>query len=384
MPRNLQTMQIKASNARDFENLTMVQDAAHRYGRIRVLGKRAVCALTLRGALVEGEDSSTVEAPSLVPRWTAKDETDYKLGAGPENDDPVAHDLARTADRFVSVYQDFGAPDDWDHNLGDAAPDLTNLGELEPARTSTPASGVFAQRARRRTLPFVPIQSDEEGPFTGPMAWVYDETESKYVAAKARSIAGWGLKDDWGLRLEGNPNHILALNRFEDAAASEHDPLFDYDRLVATIAIETDQRLELVYETGEIAGAEWKPSDGELVIEDDTAELWYAARNTVVEVDRDGKLLTTSKEELTTIRNDVRQLYRWMAGAIARYVNARGRADLTRRGWHPYTHTVGVILTVIEEKGASHQIQAPITSVQYAVSEEGGEPQTIIRAGFAR
>lgn len=384
MPRNPQQISFRAVGARSFDSLTVVADHGQRYGRIRVVGRRAVCAVTLRGRISgTGESSEPSENPSLVPLWTEEQETAYKAGSSEEGADSIKHDLARTADKFASVYQDYGAPEDWDHNEGGAAPVIdTDTGLLEQ-RNSSPASGVFGQRKVRRTLSFVPIE-DAEGKFLDPEAWIYDEEAERYITAQAAGCNVLALQNGWGLRLEANPNHLLALDHFDGAEETEVDPKYDHEKIVMTIAFETDKRLELVYETGERAGAEWKPSDGELVIHDDSAELWFAAPQTVKEIDQNGKLIVVEGEGQVELRNDIKQLYRWMAGAIGRYVNNRGRADLGLRGWHPYTHTVGNILTVVEERGARHQIQAPITSVQYAVAEGGAGTQTIIRAGFAR
>ena len=381
MPQNPRTLNIRAIDARDFENLTIVRDAAQRYGRIRVMGKRIVCAMTLRGPLAEGGDETT---PNLVPLWSAGRETEYKAGTGTASDEAELHDKARGADKFVSVYQDFGAPANWDHNGGDAAPLVnTATGELIERITSAPG-GIFAQGQMRKTLSFLPFQEDS-GSFMAPQLWVYDEENARYITADQAGLAITGPKGQWGVRLGAFPNHKVALNHFDPSVyPTVTDPIYDYDKMVVTIAIETDQRLELVYETGEIAGSVWKPSDGELVIQDDMAELWYAAKNTIIEVDQDGKLVPLPGDSLTILRNDAVRLYRWMAGAIGRYVNARGRADLTMRGWNPYTHAVGVILAVVDEAGDSHQIQAPITSVEYGVSPDGSGTQTIIRAGFAR
>lgn len=382
MPKNPQTVTIKATAARDFENLTIVRDAAQRYGRIRVLGKRIVCALSLRGPKAEGGNADT---PNLVKLWSAVLDTAYEAGGGEQVSDPAEHDLARTADKFAGVYQDYGAPDDWNHNEGAAAPIVNpSTGELTERPPFTPGSGFFAQDVVRKTLSFVPIQ-DDDGKFMEPQAWVYDPDEERYVSAKAAGCNGMALQSEWGLRVEANPNHLLAKDHFMGAVAGTAvDPKYDYEKMVITIAIETDQRIELIYETGEIAGSEWKPSNGELVIEDDTAELWYVAPGTVTQVDQNGKLVKVAGEKNIVVRNDVKQLYRWMAGAIGRYVNARGRADLTMRGWNPYTHAVGAILSVVDERGDSSTIQAPITSVEYGVSQDGSGTVTVIKAGFAR
>jgi hypothetical protein len=114
---------------------------------------------------------------------------------------------------------------------------------------------------------------------------------------------------DWGVFLQATPNHLLALNHWSGATDSGTDPLYDYSKLIATIALETDQRLELTYELPEGDG-----STMDIVARD--AELWVLAPNTVVGV-TPGGVLKVSPPYAWTIRNDAERLSFVMAGAIA-------------------------------------------------------------------
>jgi hypothetical protein len=52
------------------------------------------------------------------------------------------------------------------------------------------------------------------------------------------------------------------------------------------------------------------------------------------------------------------------------------------RRLQPWTGLIGQILTVVDEGGGVHEIQAPITMVDFVIG--GPEPVMIVRTGFAR
>ena len=182
---------------------------------------------------------------------------------------------------------------------------------------------------------------------------------------------------DWRIHVNASPNHLLARNHWTSAAATAIEPLYDWQTLVATVAIETDQRLEL---SSVIKDA--RPSDGVMVIHDDSAELWYLAPNTAVMVAGNGNLLRSPGRQVV-LRNDADRLALILAGAIARYGRPRARAEIVYRGLLPMGHLLGNILTVVEQPGSDAlNIQAPITAVEWEMV--GGRPTTTVRAGFAR
>ena len=185
------------------------------------------------------------------------------------------------------------------------------------------------------------------------------------------------LPDEWGVRIGASPNHRMAKGHWPDGLDTDREPEFDYDRMVATIAFETDQHVELIADANRLLGVEWTPSDGELLIDDETAECWLAAPETVFGVDVTGKLLATPSDRGIILRNDIQQLWLWMAGAISRYLTPRAQAEVVFLGWGKWNLFLGTILTTLDEGGTVHQIQSPTTSVQWSVE---GEAATIVRA----
>jgi hypothetical protein len=371
-PFNGQEIRI-AADTQDSNVVTkIIRSNDQRYKRIRIVGRRVVACCSLSAA--DG---------SLVKKWPQVLQDEY---LGLDLEDGVANDKARLADRFNPVFQFFGAPADWEFNDFLAFPALDNEGNF--FTTETPADPQY-QNTVRRTLSWLPFREGFDyttdppldrndpgasGEFIGPQAWLKDE-EGHYLACDQIGFALRAMQQEWGLVVNGSPNHLLAVGHF-GAAVSEKQPLYSYDDLVMTMAFETDHRLELVYEE-----PHWRPSDGELVIDTD-AELWFAAPDTVLGVNNEGQFLRTPTTHQLTLRNDAARMYLIMAGAIARYASSRARADVEIVGLQAAGGLIGRILTVVEA-GVSDaiDINAPITAVEWMM---GREPRTIIRAGFAR
>lgn len=397
LPRNNRLVSIRASQAKEVVRTNIVRTDDQSYGRIRVLGRRIVCAVTLGGAKTDyveavyppGGVGPPEMIPTLVPLWSTQDQAAYEAGAGNFRADE--DDESRRADKFETVYQAYGAPLNWGHAGGEAAPLLDSHGELKSAGDH--AAGVgdpkrWQDTVRRtlHTLPFLEgadytlgfevlragVQNQTE--FMPPQAWVYDESSNKFIPAHKARLGVSVLHNQLGLHLQASPNHTLGKNHF--TGRTDDQPEYDYDRIVATVAFETDRRLEVQFNRDASAG--WLPSDGELVVEDDTAELWYAASRTVYGVDSRGKLLTTPF--ITTLRNDIRHLGLVLAGLVARYMFPRARAEIFINGWQPWTLLLGAILETVEEKGNIQDIRSVITEVVYELE---GQPRTVIRAGSA-
>jgi hypothetical protein len=114
--------------------------------------------------------------------------------------------------------------------------------------------------------------------------------------------------------------------------------------------------------------------------------LWYLAIGTIVGVDDLGELKVSPPDPESgagiVLRNDAKRMALAMAGAISRYCDKRARAELVFRGLLARSYWIGQILGVVDEGGDTHKIEAPITSVEWIVTDT--DVSTIIRTGFAR
>jgi hypothetical protein len=385
-PANTDEVRIVAATQDTNRTTRIIRSHDQRYGRIRVVGRRIVACCSLRGS--DG---------SLVPKWPAALQAEYlavNLG------DAALNDQARQADRFEPVFQHFGAPPGWLFNDFLAFPNLdgdgnliTNVSPLDPQYQTLTA----------RTLAWIPFRVGWS--YTGqqpqdlgvgeargaelmrPQAWVKG-SDGRYAPADQAGFRVDALANEWGLSVNGTPNHVLARGTVGSISATAKEPLYDYRDMVMTLAFETDHRLELLYQA-----PNWRPSDGEIVVSTD-GQLWFAAADTVVGVANDGTLQRTPTGAATVIRNDASRLYLTMAGAVARYAQQRARAEVVVEGLENHATMIGKILTVVEA-GTSDavQINAPVTGVEWSLGggagtsargrSSGARPYTVLRAGFA-
>ena len=395
LPRNPVTFDIRTSDEKHIQSAQIVNSREHRHGRIVIQGRRIVVCCSLYGAeAIPGWGINT-----LAGKWTAGDEATYLAGTGTPGDDPQLHDQARANERYRPVFQFFGAPADWDWNGGLARVELDPHGNTIPMST-----GDYQNEVRRtlRTLPLLEnvdystypptehIPSGHKPDFRGPEVWLYDTGAGAkegaplalgWVSAEEAEIGVTAPGSDWGVILSASPNHRLALNHWDGAADTAREPVYDYEKMVATIALETDKRFELVY-----TAPDWTPEDGVIYVPAPNAELHYLAPDTVVGVDENGAL-KHSPSEGYVLRNDAGHMAMILAGALSRYRDARSKAEITYAGLRPYSHWLGQILRVIEAGGDTHDVDAPITAIEWNVPIEGSgksEPTTVIRTGFAR
>lgn len=385
-------------NTTDFSpaaRTVITESLDQQYDRINVIGERIVVCTTLRAGRPVVVPSAP---PTLVPKWSDTLQTKYAAGTGNPDDEEEAHKKYRGTDQFIDVFQAYGAPEDWNPASQHAAPSIDAEGQLAPNNTADHQTKV---RSTLRYLPLMkgidyfpatPVDHNvgENHEEMEPLVFLYDPEDSKYVQAEGAGVEIAALSNDWGVRLKPNENHVLALNHWPEPlpegeagppeppptpAASETDPAYDHEKIVATIAFRTDQRLALRFEltSGE------SPIGSELNIHVPGAELFYLTPNTVVGVNENGQLLTRSTG--LVLRNDADQLALVMAGAIARYNMQRVRAVITIKGLWPYADMVGQILHMVEGLDGSQIINAPITSVDW--SSGGDDPTTILRTGYA-
>jgi len=393
LPRNPRSVRVDSGSAKENIRTHLATSDAQAFGKVRILGRRLVCAFSLYGpaVLANGNVSPHPLAGDLVKRWTNTLQSDYENGSG--SSDPTVLDQDRTAERFRTVFSAFGAPNDWDLYDGKCAPKLDQAGQRQdgPADFQTRVRSTLSWLPLRQGWDYTvdpPIDGNPEGveaDLRPPAAWLTlrnpageaDPWSEAYQPAEALGVGVHALRDDWGVLLTANPRHLLALGHFLEPSAVA--PLVDYETTVITIAVETDQRLCLEVEIPDAA-----PSDGvyETVVPD--AHYWFLAPDTILDVDPADPTALVSAGPLE-LRNDADRLALVMAGVLARYYATRARAEIHVKGLLPWTGLLGQILETVEEAGAAHQIQAPITSIEWSMPQGPNDsPLTVIRTGFAQ
>lgn len=380
LPVNPNVVSIDSANSIDITDIDIETTNDHTYREIRIVGQRMVVAFSLFGA------DASIDETTMVPRWNTALDGSYE-SAGDREDGRLA-DIWRARDRWRNTYAIFGAPTDWDFNSGQAAPVIDDGGEI------VLASDGNWQNQVRKTLSWLPMRegyayagivptkqnaaNSISADYQPPKAWVFDEDASKYILAEKEGIHVSALANDWGLRLDASPNHVLALNAFDpDVYPTGVAPKFDPERIAMTIAVESDQRLVLTHTVDSA------PVDaGTFEVSDPTAALWWISPGTIVEVTSFGNFSMVRAGGMV-VRNDAARLHFRMAGLIARYGRKRVRCQLRVKGLLPWATLTGQMLGMVEESGKAHRVASPITGVQWVVGSTGQSSETIITAGFA-
>ena len=392
LPRNPNTVEARVGLTSDNLSTRVAGTADHQYGRIRVLGRRVVVCCSLCG---ESVVQAALTPGTLVAKWPAALETEYGTcqAAVGFSGAAEAFDRYRQQEVFIPVFQQLGAPKLWDFNGGAAAPKFDDAGQLQLGQESD------YQTLSRQTLTWLPLLEGVDYSFNPavdnnpdgyepelrkPNVWLAEENDMadggySYLPAEHAGVSISVPNNDWGVWLSASPNHLLALADWASKPSylpTDTEPKYDWRRSIATIALELDQRLQLVYTVPGGGGSD----AGTIDIEVPDAELWYLAPHTVVDLTDDEWSPTLKHSTATTriLRNDTDRLAAVMAGAIARYATRRARASITVRGLLPWSGLIGQILTVIDEGGQVQQIQAPITSVRWSPGED---PTTVIETG---
>jgi hypothetical protein len=420
MPKNPLAVPINAGTANDLHpSPRIIASHDRKFKRIRALGKRIVVCCSLWAAKAPAaalvpettvgipsySNGGAATLPSLVKKWEAAIEAEYKTGAVGK-DDEADHDEYRRQDKFQDVYASFGAPVAWDMNGGTAAPWCDAEGTL---RTDDPGTGddesiADYQTILRRTLSWIPLKEgedwtniaaaasrargtptdvdDHQADYLPPIAWLFDLATFAFTDSSKLGVGVRPKRHDWGVLLRASPNHIMGQNHFgnegESALKTAKWPRYDWQELAVTIAFESDQRY-----TMEWAHPDATAKDGVLELEVD-AELHYLAPNTIVATPYPDSTpaVVLSGDEGRVIREDRELMGLVMAGAISRYGYGRNRASVAMKGLVPCHDLIGQILTTIEESGNSHVINGPITGVTWDMALSSS-PSTVIRAGYA-
>ena len=381
LPGNPDTVKIYSSRSKDNVQTRVAKTTAQRYGTIRILGSRIVVCCSL---------FADEEVGTLKGKWQAADREDYYAGTGSLGDTAEKHDRWRQRERFRDVLRRYGAPADWDFGSGLIEPQDFAAVQWDGQGQPIDSPAAF-QRTTRSTLPWLPLQTgvdysqnppvDHNTDLTItpvlrlPQVWLNNGEDSVFAPADREQIHISVLSDDLGVFLHAAPNHLLAKGVWDsyNPAPTEHQPLWDPRTLIATLAFYTDQR---VYCEQAIEGA--VPGDGVLEIDASECQLWWLAKDTMVDVDAAGEPVLAPAGVI--VRNDYRRMMAKMAGALARHYQERARAQIVVKGLLPWGGLLGQILTVIDEGGDTQTIGAPITEIRWT---NGDNPTTVISTGFA-
>jgi len=349
VPANSHQVQINLDQSLDIKDSTqIVRSTSFKFDRIEVRGKKSILACFtvgyLDGTVEEGwTDESRIEydlADSVRPAHASLSNADKELF----NDD------FRNSDAVSAVFVKHRIPRDWDKQVGTgdggtkayALPVCDDNGQVSVG----PDTPFFPMGKHFETwLPFeegvdysvspavaVGQLDDAEPSFVPPFAlvenpdfageWIYCNKGTDEIPGSAADFAVYPREMAFGV--EAKPRHLYGLGYFDpDAAAlTATDPELEYDTIMATVAMRTDQVLKVVATRSGLASGERIRTK---LIEVDGAEYWYAVPGTVIGVNHDKTLKRYAGNGV--LRDDSYRLREIAAFALAWY--GRDRRAIT-------------------------------------------------------
>ena len=341
--------------------VTIEESQAHNVGTIVAQGSKMVICRSfelLKGQLNQDWD------PSLIPEYTA------------------AHDFSRPDERFSPLWCRFTVnmltvnnvwtPDNNPTLTAEGTLDFDTVGPL-PIFASGMESLPLMTGNDYETV-FIP-EDEVQGRFWSPKMFLFQDEiiDFEDIEVEAELMV---LEDELGMQIRTRTPHLFASHQYPNADSihSEVSPWYRTNTVVITIAFESPQRLKRVHKIPDAAA-----QDGVMTIEVPDAEFWWLAKDTHLRTWADpegGKQFSkVTVPNGSILRDDGPKLDRVMAGAIARYTTARGKANGTARGIFTWHTNLGWVLFTDDP-----DVQSVLTSVSW--SFENGF-RTTFSSGFA-
>ena len=356
-------------------------ESANRYKRVVVRGSPVVLCTSYRGD------------QDLEKAWTDGLEAEYAaLDVG---GDPEATEKARRAERYRDVYRALRIPkdrhttttvsvdDEGEITFGKGA--LTTLGKAFYGRIplvvghdysagELPANAPAGAPLVEYRKPLVVVSTPPGAAFEA----VDDPNEWADWPAPAAGVEI--LDGEPGFRLRVEPGYLWALGSWPaTAAGAMAEPLRRWSALRITAAIAADARLAV---SREIDGYDGEV-DRTLIVEMPEAQGHVLLADTIIGVASDGAPIVAPRDII--LRNDADRLRAAADLAVAWYGKVRRAVSFTL----PYLAGEadqlwpGVLITTLTRNARAFEINAIISSIEYAVGERGEIFATTVRTEFA-
>ena len=400
---NTEQFTMELDGDRTIQEAVAVQHSSKQYQRVRVVGNflKSIFTIAFADSTMQARFSGTIHT---TYKDGAKNATDYDS----QTDRVKAqwNDEYRGEDRF-DVLGQFRMPTNWDGESGDGAGGGTDvaiptIGDDGVLDESTVADIWLYDKAFLHYLPGLEAgkdysadpasdidATDQEPEFRRPFVIIKDGTRYVYVdkLAEREELALPNatvrmLDRELALAVDIKPRHLLMKNRWSSAEISyygneefDSDQVLDYQELLATVALETDQRVKVVAESETVSNGR------ELLIEVSDAELVYLAPNTVVGIDDDGalqgsgssgRLLVDDRDRLTAIA----------ALASAWYSRPRASLKIIKKGVGGMG-VPGMMVLDVRTASDSREAGTVITEETIIWSDGGKGPITTVATQYA-
>lgn len=340
--------------------------------------------ILVRGARLKVAFTVSFTDANLEALWLAAEATAYKAAAGAVAEE---YDAERVRDLYERVYCCYRIPRSWDWTAGGGdgrtkypvALTVNRDGSVDPLTSAVYWSD---GRTLERQLPILAEAgaTDSKAEYLKPMAFVMSPEDGHYYPVDKlvqpedggddevndqkldQPIPVHLLDRDTGILLKPRLPHILGLNHFDAGTPpeSDTDPLYDYQTVVATLCIRTDEHLQV-----EELLSEYEQSENLKTMRIDVpdAEFWYVVQGTVVGVNGDnGTLDRVAAGQVK--RDDGARLRQIAAMAKAYYGAVRQTASFGLRKITP-EHRVGLYYTRIVSGTDVQTLGTVVTNVTW-------------------
>jgi len=311
------------------------------YDYIEARGGRLRVAFTMRSSW-----------GTLAAGWTAAEETAYK----------AADDDERRNEANEHVYSRLVLPDDWD-GYANSVNCIPVIDTSDGSVDNSEQQNLWLKGAvLERTLPI----EDSAGNLRRPVAWIRDDgtgdywkvdkppVDLDYAAMNVRVI-----DDRPGVQMGVRYPHYLALNHFTED--SDYDAILDYEDLIITVSMVTDERVRI---RAAAAEAESGPVTKVKIIDVPEAELWWIVAGTVLDVE--GTTLSTQAAGASQYARDDRSLLQDVVDlAKAWYGRRRASADVTYTTFDVMPDYLGYVVREIAYGGTVTPAGTIVSRIAY-------------------
>ena len=379
LPANPSGVDLDLADALEIEESVVTFDSVTTYDRIAILGERVISCFTL------GFETAGNEFTRLEAAWTpAMEDTYHELG-DPER---ANHDVVSAVYRLFRIPKDFFWLQGDSLDLQPLIPNFDNDGGIILSLMQQPTpwnrfirilpnlpltkrtDQLAEQQELRFEKPFAIVEvHDSNGVPTGKWEFVDAKHEDGVPSASVTPGDRGGT-----IEVKFGPAHLLARNHFDPEAdptfqPSETEPVFDYERMLVTIAVEVDVRSKVNVVLGS--------GSRELVIHVPDAHVWIASPFTV-----DGLGVTRTPHTYVgprVIRDDTRRLREVAAAAKAWYGSDRRAVNISELGiFAPLP--LGTMVSTIQMEGEQKAVNTVVSEQRWNLDTEN--PTTGISTGF--
>ena len=371
----------------DIVRFTLDGDAAHSLSDVvlwRQLSQRATRVVVRGQRILSTFTVGYGVTSTLEIGWTAAEQAALLAAAGDDMDENALHRASRQHARVGCYHR---IPDAWNwmaRSGGNANPKANDDGTVDRFTT-----GDYWNHAKHFE-PFVPFEDEAENTteprYVRPLVFVqHPEHADKFVQLdRPPAVEGGGamlppiavqlMAHEMALMLKTHPLTMM-FGLTDTAGIFVQQPIYKYTSLDATVAVRTDQHLQVV---AEIADRDDAGPEREVLVSVPQAEYWHITPGTVDRVETDGTLHVWDGG--TPVRDDSDLLLMVAALAKAWYRKERSAVEITMNYLSPTVRVGSMVEGVfLEGDVIGVEIHTTVSQVRWDFRAQ----RTYLRTQFA-